>query len=75
MHARSRRRSHRLAGEVDVPVVTAREGGNDGTADVLGDRPDGPPVALGRAREPRFDHVHPERVQLTGETQLFLGRH
>ncbi len=72
---RSRRRSHRLAGEVDVPVVTAGQRGDDGPADTLGDRPDGPPVALGRVREPCFDHVHPERVQLAGETHLFLGRH
>src|SRR5438034_8095446 len=47
--------------EVDVPVVTASQRGDDGTADALGDAADGPPVALGRAREPRFDHVHPER--------------
>jgi len=71
----ARRRSHGLAGEIDVPLVTPGEGGDHGAAHRLGDRPDAPPVALRRAREPGFDHVHPERIQLAGETQLLLGRH
>src|SRR5438132_350362 len=34
-----------------------------------------PPLAFRRTREPRIDHVHPERVQLSSKTQLLLGRH
>jgi len=75
VHPRSRGRPHRLTSEVDVPVVTARERGDHGTTHRLGNRQHTPPVALRRAREPRFDHVHPQRIQLAGETQLLLGRH
>src|SRR5436309_2093935 len=75
VHPRTRGRPHRLTGEVDVPVVTARERGDHGTTHRLGNRPHTPPVALRRAREPRFDHVHTKRIQLAGETQLLLGRH
>jgi len=75
VHPGPRSRSHGLTGQVDVPVVAARERGDHGTAHGLGDRPDAPPVAFRRTREPRFDHVHPERVQLSGKTQLLLGRH
>src|SRR5437867_4024379 len=72
----------RIAGTLTDPVDGAFDlsgpgfdRGDHGTAQGLGDPPDAPPVALRRAREPRFDHVHPKRVQLAGETQLLLGRH
>ena len=43
--------------------------------DRLGDLLNAAPVALGCRREPGLDDVHPERVQLAGQSQFRLRRH
>ena len=69
-----RRGPQRLAGELDVALVAPRQRGDDRPADLVGDLLDAPEVAVGRGGEARLHDVHPERVELPGESQLLLGR-
>ena len=75
VHPRSRRGAHGLTRHIDVPIVTPGERRDHRPAHRFGDRTDGPPVAVRRAREAGFDHVHSQDVELTGQAQLLLGRH
>ena len=77
MNTWSRPRSaapQRLAGQVDVPLVAARQRGDDRAPHLGGDLAHAPVVALGRGREAGLDDVHAERVELPGEPELLLGR-
>ena len=68
------RGAERLAGQLDVALVAARERGDDRPADLGGDLAHAPVVAVGRGREAGLHDVHPERVELPGESELLLGR-
>ena len=69
----ARRGAERLAGELDVALVAARQRGDDRPADLGRDLRDAAVVALGRRREARLHDVHAERVELPGESELLLG--
>ena len=74
MDPAARRGAQRLAGQLDVALVAARQRGDDRPADLGGDLADAPEVAVGGGREARLHDVHAERVELPGESQLLLGR-
>ena len=75
VHPRSRGRPQRLPGEIDVAVVAPRQRRHRGPSHGFGHAADGLLIALGRAREPGFDDVHAQGVELEGEAQLRLRRH
>ncbi len=64
----------RLAGQLDVPIVTPRQRGDDGAPHLGRDLAHAPVVALGCGRKARLDDVHAERVELAGQSKLLLGR-
>ena len=63
----------RLAGELDVALVAAGQGGDDRPAHLGGDLQHAAVVALRGRREPGLHDVHAERVELPGESELLLG--
>ncbi len=63
----------RLAGEVDVPLGASRQRRDDRPPHLGGDLPHAAIVPLRRGREAGLDDVHAERVELPGESDLFLG--
>jgi len=75
MDARPGGGPQRLPGQIDVPVVAPRQRRHGGAPHRFGDGAHGLLIALGRAREPGFDDVHAQRVELAGEAQLRLRCH
>ena len=70
MYARPFGRLDGFRDGVDIALDAARQGGNDGTAHLLGNGSDGREVAGRRGRKPGLDHVHSQARQLVGDFEL-----
>jgi hypothetical protein len=67
------RGAQRLAGQIDVALGAPRQCGDHRPPDLGRDLAHAAVVPLRRGGEARLDDVHAERVELPGESDLFLG--
>jgi hypothetical protein len=73
--ARPRSALERFGRSRDVAVVGSRQRADGRLADRIGDRLHRGKVAVGRRCEARFDHIHPQPLQLSGNAQLLVPGH
>jgi hypothetical protein len=64
----------RIAGEIDITLDTAGEGGHDGSPKIHRDVAHTAEVPIGGCRKAGLDHIDTQRVQLAREAELLLGR-
>ena len=75
MQARLLSHPHGFPERIDVLGDGSRQPGHDAPLDLAGDLLNGGKIIRGGGREPSFDHVHVQQLELLRKQELLLRRH